>query len=154
MASDAAAHVGERELDRSQASHLEIAAGTFGQPVTDDGDLIKVGATEANRARGANNRDLVGREAYLGYLVAKFATIEKLGSVVRVEVGEAPGGESGAQGRPCALIEQDGSLLATVFVDVVGGRISQISMGPNPPPGRCRRGGELPGFEGEEAVVN
>lgn len=98
--------------------------------------------------------DLVGRAAYVEYLRQKFATFEQTGSVVRVEIGSAPGGPSGAPGRPCALIEQDGSLLATVFFDVIGGLVSQISLGENPPPATCRRSGEYPGFEAGREIVN
>ncbi len=98
--------------------------------------------------------DLVGRDGYLGYLRSKFATFESIGSVVRVEVGETPGGSAEAPGRPCALIEQDGSLLATVLFDVVGGELSQISLGPYPPPHECRPSGEFPGFDTGEGVVN
>jgi hypothetical protein len=98
--------------------------------------------------------DLVGRAAYLAYLVAKFATFERVGAAVRVEIGEAPGDSDESPGRPCALIEQDGSLLATVFFDVLGGRISQISIGPNPPPARCRQLGEAPGFASGSETVN
>ncbi len=98
--------------------------------------------------------DLVGRDRYLGYLRSKFATFETTGSVVRVEVGETPGGSVESPGRPCALIEQDGSLLATVLFDVVGGKLSQISLGPFPPPGDCRRWEEFPGFDSGEELVN
>jgi len=98
--------------------------------------------------------DLVGREAYLEYLSRKFATFESSGSVVRVEVGAAPGGSSDLTGRPCALIEQDGVLLATVLFDVLGGRIAQISIGPHPSPESCRRQGEFPGFETGTELVN
>jgi hypothetical protein len=98
--------------------------------------------------------DLVGRDGYLGYLKTKFATFEKTGSVVRVEIGETPGRSGGASGRPCALIEQDGRLLATVLFDVVGGKLSQISLGPYPRPEECRRSGEFPGFDPGDGVVN
>ncbi len=98
--------------------------------------------------------DLVGRDEYLDYLAGKFATFEATGSVVRVEVGETPGGSAESPGRPCALIEQDGSLLATVLFDVVGGMLSQISLGPFPPPVECRRWGDFPGFESGEEIVN
>lgn len=98
--------------------------------------------------------DLVGRTSYIEYLKRKFATFEQTGSVVRVEVGEAPSGPSGVPGRACALIEQDGSMLATVFFDVVGGRIAQISLGPYPPPEDCLRSGEFPGFEEDRDIVN
>ena len=98
--------------------------------------------------------DLVGRDGYLGYLRSKFATFEKTCSVVRVEIGETPGGSASSPGRPCALIEQDGSLIATVLFDVVGGKLSQISLGPFPPPDECRRWGEFPGFDSDEELVN
>ena len=98
--------------------------------------------------------DLVGRSGYLGYLKSKFATFESTGSVVRVEIGETPGASAGTPGRPCALIEQDGSLLATVLFDVIGGKLSQISLGPYPPPEECRRWGEFPGFDSDEGIVN
>ena len=88
-------------------------------------------------------RDLVGRDAYLDYLGRKFATFEREGSLVRVEVAATPGtGE-----RPCALLEQDGVLLATVLFDVIGGRLSQVTMAEEPPPASCRRSGHYPGFE-------
>jgi hypothetical protein len=98
--------------------------------------------------------DLVGRDGYLGYLKSKFATFESSGSVVRVEVGETSGGPVGSPGRPCALIEQDGFVLATVLFDVVGGKLGQISLGPHPPPETCRRSGEFPGFDSGEGIVN
>ena len=98
--------------------------------------------------------DLVGRDAYVDYLTRKFATFERAGSVVRVELAAAPVGSSGLPGRPCALMEQDGSLLATVFFDVIGGRLFQISLGANPPPATCRRSGDYPGFETQVGVVN
>ena len=60
----------------------------------------------------------------------------------------------GSSGRPCALIEQDGSALATVFFEVVAGRIVQISLGPHPPPESCLRTGEFPGFEKDDDLVN
>ncbi len=98
--------------------------------------------------------DMVGRDGYLGYLRSKYATFEKTCSVVRVEIGETPGGSASSPGRPCALIEQDGSLIATVLFDVVGGKLSQISLGPFPPPDECRRWGEFPGFDSDEELVN
>jgi len=98
--------------------------------------------------------DLIGREAYLDYLRRKFETFDQTGSMVRVEIGQTPGDSQGSAGRPCALIEQDGSLLATVLFDVVGGRLSQITLGPFPPPGDCGRWGEFPGFDSGEDLVN
>jgi len=98
--------------------------------------------------------DLVGRDQYLGYLRSKFATFETSGSVVKVEIGETPGESVESPGRPCALIEQDGSLLATVLFDVVGGKLIQISLGPFPPPSECLRWGESPGFDSGEDLVN
>ena len=98
--------------------------------------------------------DLLGRDTYVEYLTRKFATFEQKGSVVRVEVAAAPCGSSGLPGRPCALIEQDGMPLATVFFDVIGGRRSQISLGENPPPSTCRRTGDYPGFEAGPEIVN
>lgn len=98
--------------------------------------------------------DLVGRGTYLDYLRRKFATFERAGTLVRVEVARAPGHGPQSSGRPCALLEQDGSLLATVLFDVLGGRIAQISLGPHPPPESCLRSGEFPGFDGEPDLVN
>ena len=98
--------------------------------------------------------DLVGRDGYLDYLRRKFTTFAQTGSVVRVEIGMTPGGSDGSAGRPCALIEQDGSLLATVLFDVLGGKLGQISLGPFPPPGQCRQLGESPGFDPDEGPVN
>jgi hypothetical protein len=92
--------------------------------------------------------DLVGRDAYLAYLRGKFATFEQTGSVVRVELGRTPG----SPGRSCAVLEQDGVMLATVLFDVVGGRLARISLGPNPPPESCLRSGEFPGFGADEAL--
>ena len=98
--------------------------------------------------------DMVGRDGYLGYLRSKFATFETNRSVIRVEIGETPGGSADSPGRTCALIEQDGSLLATVLFDVVGGKLSQISIGPFPPPDECRQWGEFPGLDTGEELVN
>jgi len=98
--------------------------------------------------------DLVGRNAYLEYLRRKFATFERAGTLVRVEVARAPGDGPEPSGRPCALIEQDGKMLATVLFDVLGGRIAQISLGPLPPPESCRRSGKFPGFDIEPDLVN
>jgi hypothetical protein len=95
--------------------------------------------------------DLVGRESYLAYLRTKFATFEQTGSVVRVELAATGANPPHSFGRPCALLEQDGTVIATVFFDVIGGRINQVSLGPNPPPAECLRSGEYPGFSGEEA---
>ena len=69
---------------------------------------------------------------------------------VRVELARTPG----TPGRPCALIEQDGSLLATVLFEVVGGRLSVISLGPHPRPENCRRSNDYPGFESAIETVN
>lgn len=98
--------------------------------------------------------DLVGRNAYVEYLRRKFATFERSGSLVRVEIARTPGGERGGSGRPCALIEQDGALLATVLFDVIAGRVAQISLGPHPSPESCRRSGEYPGFDGAPELIN
>jgi ketosteroid isomerase-like protein len=98
--------------------------------------------------------DLVGRAAYIEYLDRKFTTFESAGSLVRVEVAHTPGDTRGSSGRPCALIEQDGAALATVFFDVVGGKIVQISLGPYPPPESCLRTGEFPGFDDGDDLVN
>ncbi len=98
--------------------------------------------------------DLVGREAYVEYLRRKFLTFEQTGSVVRVEIGNAPGEVEGVPGRPCALVEQDGALLATVFFEVFGDWLAQISLGPFPAPESCRRSGEFPGFTGGAEIVN
>jgi len=98
--------------------------------------------------------DLVGRDAYLEYLRGKFATFERAGTLVRVEVARAPGAGPEISGRPCALIEQDGTQLATVLFDVLGGEITQISLGPHPSPQSCRRSGEFPGFDTESDLVN
>jgi hypothetical protein len=98
--------------------------------------------------------DLVGRNSYLEYLRRKFATFERAGTLVRVEVARAPGGGPETSGRPCALIEQDGTLLATVLFDVLCGRIAQISLGPHPSPESCWRSGEFPGFDSEPDLVN
>jgi len=98
--------------------------------------------------------DLVGREAYLDYLRSKFRTFERSGSMVRIEVGATPGDSPGRAGRPCALIEQDGSLLATVLFELTGGRISQISLGDDPPPTVCLGSADYPGFDSEEHLIN
>jgi hypothetical protein len=94
--------------------------------------------------------DLVGRDAYLEYLDRKFSTFERVGSVIRVEVAETPGSTEGARGRPCALIEQDGTLLATVIFDVVCGRLTQVSLSENPAPEECLGSGVYPGFSETE----
>jgi hypothetical protein len=96
--------------------------------------------------------DLVGRSPYLEYLERKFQTFDEARSVVRAEVAETPG-RAGSSGRPCVVLEQDGALLATVLFDVVGGRLSQITMSAHPSPASCARTGEYPGF-GDEDVVN
>ncbi|HSN56597.1 MAG TPA: hypothetical protein VLT32_18150 [Candidatus Sulfomarinibacteraceae bacterium] len=88
-------------------------------------------------------RDLVGREPYLDYLARKFTTFERAGSLVRVELAVTPG----PGGRPCALLEQDGVLLATVLFDVIGGRLSMVSLSAEPAPASCRRSGHCPGFQ-------
>lgn len=98
-------------------------------------------------------RDLIGRDAYLRYLAGKFRTFERVGSVVRVDVGTAHG-EPWSAGRPCAILEQDGSLLATVLFDVIGGLICQISLGDQPPPASCRRAHQFPGFDARDGSVN
>jgi len=98
--------------------------------------------------------DLVGRAAYIEYLGRKFTTFESAGSLVRVEIASTSGDTRESLGRPCALIEQDGSALATVFFDVVGGTIIQISLGPYPPPESCLRTGEFPGFDDGDDLVN
>ncbi len=84
----------------------------------------------------------------------KFTTFESTGSLVRVEVANTTGDTRGSLGRPCALIEQDGAALATVFFDVVGGMIIQISLGPYPPPESCLRSGAFPGFDEGDDLVN
>jgi hypothetical protein len=98
--------------------------------------------------------DLVGREAYLDYLAAKFRTFEESGSLVRVELGTTPGHPPASPGRPCALLEQDGVVLATVLFEVIGKELSQLSMGAHPAPNRCRRSGEYPGFTAVDEPVN
>ncbi len=98
--------------------------------------------------------DIVGREVYLEYLAKKFTTFEAAGSMVRVGLGEAPGDRVGAIGRPCALIEQDGALLATVLFDVIGGQLSQVSVSANPSPVDCLFLGEYPGFGEEPGDIN
>jgi len=98
--------------------------------------------------------DMVGREAYLDYLAGKFTTFETAGSMVRVGIGEAPGSRAGATGRPCALIEQDGNLLATVLFDVIGGRLSHVSLSSNPSPVDCLLLGDYPGFENNQDHIN
>ena len=98
--------------------------------------------------------DMVGREVYLEYLAKKFATFEAAGSMVRVGLGEAPGDRVGATGRPCALIEQDGVLLATVLFDVIGGQLSQVSVSSQPSPVDCLFLGEYPGFGDEPGQIN
>lgn len=98
-------------------------------------------------------RDLIGRDTYLRYLTGKFRTFERVGSMVRVDVGTAHG-EPSSSGRPCAILEQDGSLLATVLFDVIGGRIWQISLGDQPPPASCRRAHVFPGFGTGDQSVN
>lgn len=98
--------------------------------------------------------DLVGRDAYLDYLGRKFRTFEIAGSMVRVDVGMTPGGASGSPGRPCAILEQDGTALATVLFDVVGDLVWQISIAAHPPPASCLGSGCYPGFEGVVPTVN
>jgi len=98
--------------------------------------------------------DLIGAEECLSYLTTKFRTFEDSGSLVRVEVARTPGDTPGSIGRTCALIEQNGALLATVLFDVVGGRLSQVSIGPNPDPNECERSGEYPGFSFDNEPVN
>ena len=98
--------------------------------------------------------DLVGRDRYLSYLRRKFQTFDESGLLVRVEVGWTPGDPPVEPGRPCALIEQNGLLLATVLFDVVGGRLSQVSIGPYPAPASCERSGEYPGLESDDGLVN
>ncbi|MEE4270521.1 MAG: hypothetical protein V2I67_02530, partial [Thermoanaerobaculales bacterium] len=98
--------------------------------------------------------DMVGRQVYLDYLTTKFATFETVGSCVRVELAEAPGGAPGEVGRPCALLEQDGAVLATVLFDVIGGQLSQISLSDHPAPGDCLGTGEHPGFEDGAETAN
>lgn len=98
--------------------------------------------------------DLVGRDVYVDYLTTKFATFETAVSHVRVELGEAPGGTVGHVGRPCALLEQDGALLATVLFDVIGGELSLISLSDFPAPEDCLGTREYPGFDGRVEEVN
>ena len=98
--------------------------------------------------------DLVGRDRYLEYLKVKFQTFEESGSLVRVELGRTPGDRSEGAGRPCALIEQNGVLLATVLFEAVGGRLCQVSIGPYPPPNACERWGDCPGFGFDDEPVN
>jgi hypothetical protein len=52
------------------------------------------------------------------------------------------------------LVEQDGKLLATVLFEVIGGKLSQVSLSDNPAPGRCLGSGEFPGREAAPEVVN
>lgn len=97
--------------------------------------------------------DLVGRDRYLDYLDRKFRTFETVGSVVRAGLAETPGdAESG--GRPCVLLEQDGTLLATVLFDVVGSALSQVTLSVHPPPDACAGSGEYPGFTEDLRTVN
>jgi hypothetical protein len=93
--------------------------------------------------------DLVGSEAYLDYLARKFDTLERTGSAVRVEIAATPG----LNGRPCALLEQDGVLVATVLFDVIGGQLLQVSLGADPPPASCLRSGHYPGFDVDSDVL-
>jgi hypothetical protein len=98
--------------------------------------------------------DLIGGENYLSYLTRKFRTFEEAGSLVRVELGRTLGDAQGSTGRPCAFIEQNGVLLATVLFDVVGGQLSQVSIGPHPTPSECDRSGAYPGYGFEDEPVN
>ena len=98
--------------------------------------------------------DLVGRDGYLRYLTRKFLTFDESGSLVRVELGRTPGDPPEEPGRPCAFIEQNGVLLATVLFEVVGGLVSQVSIGPYPAPAACERSGEHPGFGFDDEPVN
>jgi hypothetical protein len=98
--------------------------------------------------------DLVGRTPYLAYLAEKFRTFERVGSHVRVEIGSTPGEAPGWAGRPCALLEQDRRLIATVLFDVIGGAIVQISLGANPDPAVCIGSGSYPGFDDDDQPVN
>jgi hypothetical protein len=66
--------------------------------------------------------------------------------MIRVEVGETPGASGRAGGRPCALLEQDGSLIATVLFEVICGRVVRVSLSANPAPGECIGSGVFPGF--------
>lgn len=98
--------------------------------------------------------DLVGRDRYLKYLAKKFQTFDESGSLVRVELGRTPGDPSDGPGRACAFIEQNGVVLATVLFDVVGGRLSQVSISPYPAPAACERSGDYPGFGFDLDPVN
>jgi hypothetical protein len=98
--------------------------------------------------------DMVGRDTYLDYLRVKFDTFERHRSMVRVELARAPAEPAWPKGRPCALIEQDGSVLATVLFEVSGGRITQVALGDRPPPAACRRSGAYPGFDRGGEPVN
>jgi hypothetical protein len=98
--------------------------------------------------------DLVGGEQYLQYLKKKFQTFEGAGSLVRVELARTPGDPNEGPGRPCALIEQDGVPLATVLFEVVGDRLSHVSIGPYPAPADCERSGDYPGFGFDDEPVN
>jgi hypothetical protein len=98
--------------------------------------------------------DLVGRDRYLKYLTKKFQTFAESGSLVRVELGRAPGDPPDEPGRPCAFIEQNGVLLATVLFEVVGGLLTQVSIGPYPSPAACERSGDYPGLGFDDEPVN
>jgi len=98
--------------------------------------------------------DMVGRQVYLDYLTTKFATFETMGSHIRVELAEVPGDAPGEVGRPCALLEQDGTVLATVLFDFIAGKLSQVSLSDHPAPGDCLGSGEYPGFEDGSDTVN
>jgi hypothetical protein len=98
--------------------------------------------------------DLVGRSAYLDYLARKFGTFDAASTTVRVELAQTPGHPPESGGRPCALVEQDGRLLATVLFDVIGGRLTQVSLSDHPAPRKCVGTGEYPGCEVEPDLVN
>jgi len=120
-------------------------------------DVSMVGPILADDVRVMSRwvvNDMVGRDAYLDYLRRKFLTFDEAGTRVRVELAETPGGGPESVSRPCAVIEQDGSALATVLFDVVGGELFQISIGPHPAPNACVRMGEFPGLDPAAEIIN
>lgn len=74
--------------------------------------------------------ELESAAEYLTYMTGKCATWRKSGKEKwpRAQMGEQTEEWPGNAGDPCVIIEQYGSVLANVYVNVAGGKITRLDM--------------------------